>query len=188
MAAAGCWYIFFGLESGNMDVLKKNKISKIPNLEVVRKVVGWCADVGISVKGSFIIGLPGDTKQTIHETLEFAKSLPLTAVNFSFPVPHPGTEFYDVAMSSGTFNYEDYNNMSSHSQRPVYAPEGISIDWLEKMQKKAYREYYFRPSFVIRQIKGINSLEDVKRYTKMAYLYAKRVLTPMSFKSASEKS
>lgn len=175
MKQAGCWYIFFGLESANKQVLEKNNITKIPDLLTVKKVIGWCKKYKIQVKGSFIIGLPGDTESTIEETISFAKSLPLTAVNFSFPVPHPGSSFYDIAIQSGTFNHDDYENMSSHSSIPVYAPQGISLEWLKKRQKQAYKEYYFRPAFILRQVLSIKSFEDIKRYTKIGTLYAKKV-------------
>lgn len=178
MAEAGCWYLAFGLESGNMNVLKNNQATKIQDLENVRKVLKACRKNGITTKGYFILGLPTDTKETINETVNFAKSLPLDTVQFSFPVPYPGTAFYDFAVKSGgTMNLGDYTNMSGHAKDPAYMPVGVSKEWLKERQKRAYREFYFRPGYITYTLfTKVRTLEDVRRYSRQAALYLKKTV------------
>src|SRR3989344_2762788 len=178
MAKAGCWYIGFGLESGNIEILKNNKATKIQNLDNVRKVLRECQRNGIFTKGYFMLGLPTDTKKTIRETIDFAKSLPLDGVQFSLPVPYPGTEFYDFAIESGgPFFSEDFDNMSGHANNPVYAPEGITREWLKKAQREAYREFYFRPNYIAKALfKKVRSFEDLKRYVRQGSMYLKKTV------------
>ncbi len=93
MYKAGCRQIHYGIESGNPEVLKRT--AKHINLDQVRKAVEWTEQVGIASKGYFILGLPGDTEETIMETIEFAASLPLTEAMFSIATPFPGTKLWE---------------------------------------------------------------------------------------------
>ena len=84
MYKAGCWYISWGLESGNQEILKHAHKGITP--ERVRLALGWARKAGIRTWGYFIIGLPGETEETIQQTIEYAKSLPLDIAL----VPHRG--------------------------------------------------------------------------------------------------
>lgn len=179
MAQAGCWYIFFGIESGNENVLKLNKVNKLNNFETVRKVLKECQKNGITLKGSFILGLPGDTKETIEETIAFAKSLPLDTVNFATAVPYPGTEFYNLARANGDvfdFDWNDYRKMSAHAELPIFVPQGVSREWLQKKQRLAYKEFYFRPNFILHCLGKVKNLSDFLRYKRMAWVYFKKTV------------
>lgn len=172
MKKSGCWYISLGLESGNAEVLKK--IRKNISLEQVRIVVNQLNDAGIHTKGFFMIGYPYDTKETIRDTIEFAKSLPLGSVQFSYTIPYPGTELYDIAINHGFFEGESYNKMSSHTAGfPVYSPPGVPIEYLKDIQKIAYREFYFRPSFIFKHLLKINSIQSLKKYSERGFVYFK---------------
>ncbi len=89
----GCRQIHYGIESGNPEVLKRT--SKNIKLEQVVQAVHWTDQAGIASKGYFIIGLPGDTEETIQQTIEFAASLPLNEAMFSIATPFPGTRMWD---------------------------------------------------------------------------------------------
>lgn len=93
MYAAGCRQVHFGIESGNEEVLKAT--AKHINLEQIRRAIEWTAESGIDSKGYFILGLPGDTEETMEQTIEFASSLPLTEAMFSIATPFPGTRLWD---------------------------------------------------------------------------------------------
>ena len=127
-------------------------------------------------KGYFMLGLPTDTEETIRETINFAKSLPLDGAQFSLPVPYPGTDFYDFAIESGgQFFAEDFNNMSGHSNNPVYSPKGVDRKWLQKAQRGAYREFYFRPKYILNAlIKKVRTFEDLRRYIRQGRMYYKK--------------
>ncbi|NOZ71230.1 MAG: radical SAM protein [Chloroflexi bacterium] len=93
MYKAGCRQIHYGIESGNEEVLKRT--AKHIRLDQVREAVRWTEEAGIHSKGYFILGLPGDTEETIEETIEFAASLDLSEAMFSIATPMPGTQLWN---------------------------------------------------------------------------------------------
>ncbi|MCB4790816.1 MAG: B12-binding domain-containing radical SAM protein [Elusimicrobia bacterium] len=172
MKNSGCWYISLGIESGNAEVLKK--IRKNITLEQVDSVVNQLNSAGIHTKGFFMIGHPYDTKESIRDTIDFAKSLPLGSVQFSYTIPYPGTELFDIAINHGFFEGDSYEKMSSHTAGfPVYSPPGVPIEYLKAIQKKAYREFYFRPSFLLKHLVKINSFQSLKKYSERGFVYFK---------------
>ena len=167
MKDAGCWHIAFGVETGNEKVMRD--IKKPTTVEQVRKVITSCAENGIATRGLFMLGHPTDTKETVQETIEFAKSLPFYSVQFAFAIPYPGTELYEIA-KSGVGKFEENTDfMSGHSMRPVYVPDGLTEDYMIKMQKKAYREFYFRPEFILRRLGEIRSFSQFNKLAKLAF-------------------
>lgn len=95
MAEAGCYEIHFGIETGNEEIMKQ--IGKHITLDQVRKAVSWAREAGIRAKGYFMIGLPGDTKATIRQTIEFAIDIDLDDAMFSLTTPFPGTKLWEMA-------------------------------------------------------------------------------------------
>jgi anaerobic magnesium-protoporphyrin IX monomethyl ester cyclase len=93
MYAAGCRRIHYGIESGNQDVLER--IGKGITLKQVRQAVQWAKAAGIHVKGYFMLGLPGDTEETMRQTVDFAADLDLRETMFSLTTPFPGTRLWD---------------------------------------------------------------------------------------------
>ncbi len=171
---SGCWYISFGIESGNEDVLKY--IRKGITLHQVRAVVNKLHKYGIFTKGYFMIGHPIDTKKSVEDTIRFAKSIPLDGVQFSLTVPYPGSELFEVAkkQKKSFFDSDNYNNMSSHSNTPVYVPDGLSMEYLKKIQKRAYKDFYFRHEYILRQMLKIKNIITLKKYVRSGLNYLKR--------------
>lgn len=161
---AGCWYMTFGIESGNQKVL--DFIRKSIRLEQVKEVIGYANKAGISCRGYFMLGHPTDTEETIRDTIDFAKSLPLDGVQFSVTVPYPGTDLYDIADRYGTFDKGAYQRMSGHTSDPIFVPNGLTKEKLMKLQKQAYKEFFFRPSFILKHLVRIRSWESVKKYSE----------------------
>ncbi len=93
MYAGGCRRIHYGIESGSEEILKR--VGKRFKLEQVRQAVRWTQEAGIQTKGYFMLGLPGDTEQTMRQTVEFAASLDLDEAMFSLTTPFPGTRLWD---------------------------------------------------------------------------------------------
>jgi anaerobic magnesium-protoporphyrin IX monomethyl ester cyclase len=93
MKDAGCYKVHFGIESGNQNIL--NRVKKGITLAQVRNAVKCCKEADIKTKGYFMIGMPGDTEETIQDTLRFAKELELNDTMFSITTPFPGTELWD---------------------------------------------------------------------------------------------
>lgn len=149
MREAGCFLLKVGVESGNEAILERSK--KGYKLERVVRGIGLMKKLGFSVHGTFVFGLPGETRETIDETIEFAKKLCPTTVQFSTTVPFPGTELFHYMKSEGYLLTEDWDKYMA--LYPLFEYPGLSYDDLMRGVKKAYRSYYFRPSYLKTGIK-----------------------------------
>lgn len=156
MKKAGCWQVSYGVESGNQEVL--NKIKKGITLKMAEDVVKKTKKIGIEVKCFFMVGLPNDTKETMQETIDFAKKIDPDIATFSITTPFPGTEIYNVALKSGEFKNISFENYRPYETRKLaYVPKGLTAETVIKFQEKAYKEFYFRPKIFIREILKIRS-------------------------------
>ncbi len=108
MKRSGCHGVKFGVETASEHILRA--IKKPLKLEEVRRFVDLCRKVGIYTHGTFMFGLPGETEQTIKETMEFAYSLRATTYQFSVATPLPGTEFYEMAKQNGWLTTDDWSS------------------------------------------------------------------------------
>ncbi|HLD11224.1 MAG TPA: radical SAM protein [Candidatus Nanoarchaeia archaeon] len=161
MASSGCWNIFYGLESGNQELL--DKINKNITLEQSRNAVRWAQEAGIQVRGSFMLALPGETLEMANKTIDFALDLDLDYVQFLFTTPYPGTKLYDQCKEEGKIINENLNDYSVF--KVVFLPKGYnSVDELIRIQKEAYRKFYFRPKYIIKHIKRVKNFNDIKKY------------------------
>jgi radical SAM superfamily enzyme YgiQ (UPF0313 family) len=150
MKKAGCYQLSFGIESGNQGVL--NRIGKGIKLEQVKNAVRWAKEAGIETIGFFMVGLPFDTEDTMQQTIDFAKSLPLDLVQFTITVPYPGTELYSMVEEHGRFLVEKWAEFGSYTGKAYYEMGYLKGELVERMYKKAYREIYFRPGTLSREL------------------------------------
>ena len=165
MKKAGCWQISYGIESGNDEVLAK--IKKGITKKMAKKTVKMTYQAGIQPLGFFILGLPGETEETMKETIEFAKSLPLNAANFSIATPYPGTELWASAKKRGFLDNIAYEKLVVNlPDKPYYLPEGLKAETVQEYERKAYREFYRNPKFILRQLVEIDSLPEFWRKLK----------------------
>ena len=148
MKQAGCKKLEFGIESGNQKILDFEK--KDISLEQVRKAVNLAHNQGIETAGFFILGHPLETKETLNQTINFAKNLDLDDAFFSYMVPYPGTYLYNIARDYGTFE-ENWENMNQGSVS--FVPTGLKKENLVYFYKRGVREFYFRPKVVFRYLK-----------------------------------
>lgn len=144
MKKAGCWQINYGLESGSQRIL--DFINKGLILDRTKNVLSLTRKAKIQTKGYFIIGLPGESLETIQETIDFAKQSDLDIFQMSFMSPFPGTQLYDAAGQYGEFN-KDWDNTNIWT--PLFIPFGLTREVLENESKRAYREFYFRPKPIL---------------------------------------
>lgn len=151
MKESGCWQVMIGIESGNEGILKN--IKKDITLDKIRKALENCRKTGISSKGYFIIGNPGETKETMIDSFRFAKNIPLDFFVLFYFTPYPGTESYQTAEKYGKIE-KDWSKMTT--MYPVFIPNGVTRKELERMYKKGYQEFYFRPMQLIRLLSHIN--------------------------------
>lgn len=141
MSRAGCWMIAWGIESGCLDILRRAKKGTTP--EKAEQALRWSREAGIGNWGYFIIGLPGETDETIRRTVRFAKGLPLDLALFHVAVPYPGTPFYYEALEEGWLHmerWEDYDMTAS----TVLSYPGLPSERLVRAAQQATREWSLR--------------------------------------------
>ncbi len=160
MGKAGCNLISWGIESGNEMILKK--AHKGYRMEQAYNALRWAHKAGIKNWGYFIIGLPGETVETIRETIEFSKKLPLDIALFHVAAPYPGTPFFFEVVENGWFrkgvNWEEVDM----DQATVLDYPDLKAEDLLYWQKRAFREWAFRPGPILTFIKGMNTWAGFK--------------------------
>ena len=143
MARAGCWMISWGIESASEEILRR--VHKGYHPERAAQALGWARAAGIRNWGYFIIGLPGETDETVRQTIAWAKKLPLDLALFHIAAPYPGTPFYREALAEGWLRpgvrWEDVDmDRSTVLDYPQMPAERI-----EYWAQRAFREWAFRP-------------------------------------------
>jgi len=162
MKASGCWTIFFGIESGSQELL--DNIKKLMTVEQMKEKVRLIQSFGIEIRGSFMLGMPGETPELGRKTIEYAIELEPTYAQFTLTTPFPGTALYKEVEQWGSLSkkYTDFNEWT-----PVFVPKGYrNEEELKAMQSEAFRRFYFRPGYIVRKILSIRSWVDILRYWK----------------------
>ncbi len=167
MGQAGCWYISWGIESANEQILKR--AHKGYKKEQAFRALKWAKAAGINNWGYFIIGLPGETEESIQETIKYAKELPLDIALFHIAAPYPGTPFFYEVVQNNWFrpgtNWEEVDM----DQSTVLDYGDLTAERLEYWQKRATREWSLRPGPMLTFIKGLNSWEGFKSAVSVGF-------------------
>ena len=169
MREAGCRLMIVGYESGDPQILKN--IKKGATIDMARRFTRDAHKVGLTIHGDFIVGLPGDTRESIRRTVDFAKELNTETIQVSIAHPYPGTEFYDYVKRNHLITIDAMTDEQGH-QLPNIVYPGLDraelVDWVERF----YGEYYFRPKAAWRVVrKAIFSGEERRRLYKEAREY-----------------
>lgn len=166
MKEAGCWQIVFGLESGSQKIL--DIVKKGTTLEQNRQAVAWAKEAGMNVRAFFVLGMPGETLETIDQTVQFAIDLEVDVPTFYVLALYPGNELYKIAQQEGKVLHHDFAQYTSiidvHETRLSYVPEGMTEQELRNAIAAAYKKCYLRPKYILRQFLSIRGWEDVLRY------------------------
>ncbi len=168
MKEAGCKAVNIGCESVDMEVLKFSQKKVTP--EMVKEAVGNAKAAGLETLVYFMFGLPGETKDTMKQTLEFAKKLHADMVTFGVAIPHPKTAFYNFLEEKELLNtrqWDRYDPMFT----PPYDYAGLSSREILLCARKTYRAYYLRPKYIFSRLKKNNLMADAKNFFGFSLRY-----------------
>jgi radical SAM superfamily enzyme YgiQ (UPF0313 family) len=161
---AGCYKVAFGFESGNNEVLKS--INKGTTTEQARDAVRWAKEAGMETSGFFMLGLPGDSKETMQQTIDFACELGIDYAKATILLPLPSTPVFDEFEKQGLLKTKDWSRYNFHTASRVYKHPRLDWETLEKYYDKFHKTFYFRLSYIIkrlvRSIKKGEIFDDVK--------------------------
>jgi hopanoid biosynthesis associated radical SAM protein HpnJ len=147
----GLRLLLVGYESGVQSIL--DGIKKGIRIEEAREFTRNCRKLGITIHGTFILGLPGETPETIRRTMEFAKELDVFSIQVSLAAPYPGTELYRQAVENGWFGRDATLVNESGTQTAALEYDGLPREEIFAAVEKFYRAYYFRPRPIARIVK-----------------------------------
>src|ERR1700687_2189876 len=169
MKQAGCRLLIVGYESGDQQILKN--IKKGATVDMAERFTANCKKLDLKIHGDFIIGLPGETRESIRKTIDFAKRLDNDTIQVSIAHPYPGTEFYDYVKKNNLITIDSMTDETGHQLPNVVYPgldRGELVEWVEKF----YGEYFFRPRVIWRIVrKAVFNGDERRRLTKEAREY-----------------
>ncbi len=143
MSQAGCWLISWGIESGNEQILRHARKGAYP--DKAQRALKWARKAGIKNWGYFIIGLPGETEETIRQTIDFSKELPLDIALFHVAAPYPGTPFFFEVVENDWFRPGTRWEQVDMDRGTVLDYPDLPAERLLYWQKRAFREWALRP-------------------------------------------
>lgn len=158
-ARAGCREINFGVESGSAQILEG--VRRVPiERERIRKIFEVCRRVGIETMAFFIIGLPGETEETVGQTVRLALELDPDVVQFTAATPYPNTPYYEQLKEEGLLA-EDWSLFTSRA--PLVGTKDLGPEKLQALIEGAYRRFYFRPRYLLMRLKKLRSRHEISR-------------------------
>lgn len=182
LKAAGLKRTAFGVESGDPEILKS--VDKKVDMDTIREAFQNAKAVGLETIGFFIIGLPGETRETMQRTIDFAIELDPLIANFSMMTPYPGTQVYEIVQRQGRMLIKDWEDYVFFEQQARYEMGEMTAELVEEMYRKAYRQFYLRPSPILRRMNTSDFWLNLPRNIRIA----SRTFVPKKEKTALRKS
>lgn len=155
MKEAGCYQIFYGVESGVqrlLDLMKKDI-----TLDQIREAFKWTKEAGMETLASLMFAMPTETVQDSEDTIKFALELDPDYAQWQKTTPYPGNELAKTCLENGELLTDDWSKFTSWNE-VVYVPHGRTKEEIVKTTKKAFRKFYLRPSYIIRRLNMLRKL------------------------------
>ncbi len=173
MKKAGCRLIMFGVEWADNELLEHYK--KHYTVAQIKETFKLAKKLKIRRLGTFLIGVPGQSKESILNTFEFAKTIDADYASFNVAVPRSNTSFRQEALDSGLID-ETVQVMDQSGDQVVMGNGVLSKEELQELKSKAYRSFYFRPSYILKRLAGISSFTELKFHTIEAWYILKGII------------
>jgi radical SAM superfamily enzyme YgiQ (UPF0313 family) len=164
---SGCALLQIGVESGVPEILEQ--LQKGITVEQVRRVFKWTNEVGIDTLATFIFGAPAETRDTVEQTIQFAKEIRPTYANFFIMSPYPDSDIYRYMASRDMIAIDDWAKVKSPKyENYIINHPNFSSKQLKQIQSRAYREFYFNPDYIFSSLFKLNSWSKLKGVVKLA--------------------
>lgn len=161
MKKAGCHTIQFGVETANEELQKK--YCKNLKLQDIRWAFKTCRQLGIRTNATYLLGLPGESHESVKDTIDFAIELDSDYASFNIPVPRMNTPLRKESIASGIIS-EQVDVMDQTGTYVVMRTKELSQEQLKSLQQEAIRRFYFRPRYLVRRVRSFKSWWEVKSH------------------------
>ncbi len=164
---AGLKRVAFGVETGDPDIMLS--IDKRIDHDTIRQAFQNAKEVGLETIGFFIIGLPGDTEETMERTIQFAIELDPMIANFSMMTPYPGTKVYEIVKRKGRMLVKDWDDYVFFDGKARYEMGELTAELVERKWREAYRRFYLRPRRIVRTLLRKDFWLNFPRTSRVAF-------------------
>ncbi len=162
----GMRVIMVGYETGDQGIL--NNVRKGTTIEQARTFTKNCKDLGITIHGAFVLGLPGETRDTVESSIKFACEMDPETIQVSLASPYPGTKFFELCVKEGYINPESLVSEKGYQSCVINYP-AISSEEIFMAVEKFYKKFYYRPKYVIKVLrKAFSDKDELKRIYREA--------------------
>ncbi len=153
MKRAGCYRVYFGFESGNEKVLKTFGKGGKATLKKGVEAVKMAREAGLEPNGFFMVGLSGDTEETMQDTINYAKQVRLDTMKCGITVPYPGTPMFQQLRKEGCIKTLDWDHYTVYNRaEDIYKHPHLGWDTIGRYFHKFYKEAYFKnPAYMMRR-------------------------------------
>ena len=165
MKQAGCHQIMYGFETPDETILKN--IDKRVTLEQFQNAITWTRAAKINIRGAFMLGNPGETEANMQRTIDYAKNADIQLAVFNITTPYPGTTMYRDFQEKKSLLHQNWDLYNLGE--PILKLDTVSDQVVKKYYYKSYREFYLRPSFMLRFIFSIRTLSEFSIYATAAF-------------------
>lgn len=162
MKEAGCRELLVGFESGDQGML--DMMNKRITLQQMRDFVKTAHKAGLVIHGCFVLGLPGETRESMEKTINTALELNIDTVQFSAAMPFPGTKYYAICEEKGLIKADSWRDwLDEGEQSTVVEYPNLSKEEIKQYVDKGLKKFYLRPSYMVKYLLDTHSLSDLYR-------------------------